>query len=142
MLVGYEAELHSQAGALDDIEAFLSVVQSDRRPWVTLPAISKRSANFRRASARTTRSGSAKPAAWQPRSMPRRMPTTPLGLLRYPGDELMMSVDADRGIAIDLCAGSANAENTLKCYEKAGEGGLARFLATTLCGVREPKVSR
>ena len=47
-----------------------------------------------------------------------------------------------RGIAIDLCAGSANAENTLKCYEKAGERGLARFLATTLCGVREPKVSR
>ena len=40
-----------------------------------------------------------------------------------------------RGIAIDLCAGSANAENTLKCYEKAG---LARFLATRLCGVREP----
>jgi hypothetical protein len=47
-----------------------------------------------------------------------------------------------RGIAIDLCAGSANAENTLKCYEKAGERGLVRFLATTLCGVREPKVSR
>ena len=47
-----------------------------------------------------------------------------------------------RGIAIDLCAGSANAENTLKCYEKASESGLARFLATTLCGVREPKGSR
>jgi hypothetical protein len=47
-----------------------------------------------------------------------------------------------RGIAIDLCAGSANAEKTLKCYEKAGERGLARFLAATLCGVREPKVSR
>ena len=47
-----------------------------------------------------------------------------------------------RGIAVDLCAGSSNAENTLKCYEKAGESGLARFLATTLCGVREPKVSR
>jgi hypothetical protein len=44
-----------------------------------------------------------------------------------------------RGIAIDLCAGSADAENTLKCYKKAGEGGLARFLATKLCGVREPR---
>ena len=47
-----------------------------------------------------------------------------------------------RGIAIDLCAGSANAENTLKCYEKAGERGLARFLATRLCAVREPKEIR
>lgn len=49
-------------------------------------------------------------------------------------------VDASipRGIAIDLCAGSTDAGNTLKCYKKAGEGGLARFLATRLCGVREP----
>jgi|ERR1700747_735957 hypothetical protein len=47
-----------------------------------------------------------------------------------------------RGIAIDLCAGSADAEHTLKCYKKAGDNGLARFLATTLCGVRADKVSR
>lgn len=43
-----------------------------------------------------------------------------------------------RGIAIDLCAGSADAGNTLQCYKKASERGLARFLATRLCGVREP----
>ena len=43
-----------------------------------------------------------------------------------------------RGIAIDLCAGSADAEKTLNCYKKAGERGLARFLATKLCGAREP----
>ena len=44
-----------------------------------------------------------------------------------------------RGIAIDLCAGSADAGNTLKCYKKASESGLARFLATRLCGVRESR---
>ena len=47
-----------------------------------------------------------------------------------------------RGIAIDLCAGSSDAETTLKCYKKAGERGLARFLATRLCAVREPQTGR
>ena len=45
-----------------------------------------------------------------------------------------------RGIAVDLCAGSSNAENTIKCYAEAmgKRRSLARFLATRLCGVREP----
>ena len=42
-----------------------------------------------------------------------------------------------RGIAIDLCAGSTSAENTIKCYVRAGDRGLIRGLATTLCGARK-----
>ncbi|MFK5948974.1 MAG: hypothetical protein QM500_09435 [Methylococcales bacterium] len=44
-----------------------------------------------------------------------------------------------RGIAIELCAGSVSAENTLKCYAKSGDRKLSRGLATQLCGVKVPK---
>jgi len=43
-----------------------------------------------------------------------------------------------RGIAIDLCAGSTNAKNTISCYRKAmGDRRLIRALATTLCGAKK-----
>ena len=42
-----------------------------------------------------------------------------------------------RGIAIDLCAGSTNAKDTVSCYGKAADRGLNRGLATTLCGAKK-----
>src|SRR5262249_39378553 len=99
--MGYEAELHSQAGrprlhrGVSECRPTPKLSQSDGRPWAPLPAISQAVHELQ---AHTTRRVSAKPAAWQPRSMPCRLtiwPTTPLGLLWYPSDEPMMSVDTD-----------------------------------------------
>lgn len=43
-----------------------------------------------------------------------------------------------RGIAIDLCAGSVSAENTVACYIKAAtERKLNRGLSMTLCGAKK-----
>jgi hypothetical protein len=48
-----------------------------------------------------------------------------------------------RFIAIDLCAGSTNAKNTVSCYRKAmGDRGLNRGQATTLCGAKKQERER
>ncbi|MFO1026533.1 MAG: hypothetical protein U1E70_15275 [Acetobacteraceae bacterium] len=53
------------------------------------------------------------------------------------------SAEIDRtitvGISVDLCAGTTDASKTVACYAKAGQAGLNRGLATTLCGARKPE---
>jgi hypothetical protein len=49
------------------------------------------------------------------------------------------SIDSgiNRGISIDLCAGSTDSAKTLSCYQRASELKLNRALATTLCGAKK-----